>query len=41
VNFVFQATAPVLKWEKKFMDMMENETRYAQEMEMFYEAGRR
>jgi hypothetical protein len=38
---VFQATTPILKWEKKFMDMMENVTRDAQEMEIFYEAGRR
>ncbi|PNF27986.1 hypothetical protein B7P43_G14201 [Cryptotermes secundus] len=34
------ATTPILKWEQKFMDMMENVTRHAQEIEVFYEAGR-
>lgn len=34
------ATTPILKWERKFMDMMENVTRHAQDIEVFYEAGR-
>jgi hypothetical protein len=39
--FLLQATAPVLKWEKKFIEMMEEVSRNAQGIKVFYEAGRR
>ncbi|KDR12704.1 protein patched homolog 3-like [Zootermopsis nevadensis] len=34
------ATKPILKWEQKFMDMMEDVSKHAQGIEVFYEAGR-
>jgi hypothetical protein len=40
-NFLFQGTKPILKWEEKFLDMMENVSRHAQGIKVFYEAGRR
>jgi hypothetical protein len=40
-NFFLQATAPILKWEQKFIDMMEEVSRNTQGIKVFYEAGRR
>jgi hypothetical protein len=38
---MFQATKPILKWEQKFMDVMEDVSKHAQGIKVFYEAGRR
>jgi len=38
---LLQATAPILKWEKKFIEMMEEVSRNAQGIKVFYAAGRR
>jgi hypothetical protein len=40
-NFWFQATKPILKWEQKFINMMEDVSKHTQGMKVFYEAGRR
>jgi hypothetical protein len=38
---LLQATAPILKWEKKFLELMEEESKNAQGIKVFYAAGRR